>query len=177
MWSTVWTGISRTALLVGGGISGASAVTLARVWEQDRAVKAGKYYESSGQYYQLVGHAWDHYRRDFSVVYRPLFHCTAQEGRSEAHVLATADFEHFGHFREVGYHDLSVSAKNMTLPGPFWRDESWGEPALTTAVQGCDGALARQHELAAVVQAAAQTSTRSGYGTRSHQSYATADAS
>ena len=45
-----------------------------------------------GEYYQVLGHAWNHEKKDFDVVYRPLYHCDAAEGRFEGHVLAVSHF-------------------------------------------------------------------------------------
>ena len=56
----------------------------------------------------LVGHAWDHEVKDFKVVYRPLYHCTAKEDRFEAHCMAVSHFSRWEEkFRPVPPAELS----------------------------------------------------------------------
>eukprot|EP00419_Tripos_fusus_P025670 CAMPEP_0172723136 /NCGR_PEP_ID=MMETSP1074-20121228/83072_1 /TAXON_ID=2916 /ORGANISM="Ceratium fusus, Strain PA161109" /LENGTH=162 /DNA_ID=CAMNT_0013549329 /DNA_START=40 /DNA_END=524 /DNA_ORIENTATION=+ len=133
-WS--WTAISRVSLLASGSLAGAFTATAWRSRERQQFIEAGEYCELNGQFYQIMGHAWDHFRRDFCVVYRPLFNCQAKQDLYEAHVLATSHFEHFDQFRRVGYHELDLAAKGLALPGPFWKDSSWGYPAWTSPVAG-----------------------------------------
>eukprot|EP00435_Cladocopium_sp_Y103_P031596 s2762_g8.t1 len=71
----MWSYIGKSAIFLGGCCSGAAAATFLRAEERRRQVKAGEYYQLKGNYYQVLGHAWDHFRRDFCVVYRPLYHC------------------------------------------------------------------------------------------------------
>uniref|UniRef100_A0A7S4T4S2 Uncharacterized protein n=1 Tax=Alexandrium monilatum TaxID=311494 RepID=A0A7S4T4S2_9DINO len=168
-WS--WTVISRTSLLASGGLAGACAATVQRSRERQRLIEAGEFCELNGQYYQVLGHAWDHFRRDFCVVYRPLYNCQAKPGRFEAHVLATSHFERFEEkFRRVSYADLDMAAKGLALPGPFWQDDSWGLAERTVPVPGADEACTAQAAFAAAA-ATMRTPTASGHGTRSHQVY------
>uniref|UniRef100_A0A7S1KWA5 Uncharacterized protein n=1 Tax=Alexandrium catenella TaxID=2925 RepID=A0A7S1KWA5_ALECA len=171
--SMSWTVISRTTLLASGGLAGACAATAWRCREHQRLLEAGDYWELNGQYYQVLGHAWDHFRRDFCVVYRPLYTCQAKPDRFEAHVLATSHFERFEQkFRRVGYADLDMAAKGLVLPGPFWQDGSWGLAERTAPVQGQGVEEAQSSQSAfAAAAASARTPTASGYGTRSHQAY------
>merc|ERR1711957_23530 len=113
--------------------------------------------------------AWDHFRRDFCVVYRPLYHCEAKTDRFEDHVLATSHFDRFdSKFRKISYYDLDMGAKAMALPGPFWRDDSWGLPHHTVPIQGTAEVLAAQDEFYTKA-ASLRTSATSGHGTRSHR--------
>ncbi|CAL1125807.1 unnamed protein product [Cladocopium goreaui] len=78
----MWSYIGKSAIFLGGCCSGAAAATFLRAEERRRQVKAGEYYQLKGSYYQVLGHAWDHFRRDFCVVYRPLYHCEGFLGPS-----------------------------------------------------------------------------------------------
>jgi hypothetical protein len=79
-----------------------------------------------GQYYQLLGHAWDHETKDFKVIYRPLYHCKAAEGRFEAHTLASSHFSRFeSKFQAVSWAQVPNEAKAFVLHGPFSYDPSW----------------------------------------------------
>merc|ERR1719343_1124482 len=117
-WPAIWSAVGKFGVYGLGVASGATAVTVARCRERNQAIAAGEYYELNGQYYQALGHAWDHFRRDFCVVYRPLYHCGAKEDRFEAHVLATSHFDRFSKFKKVSYGDLDPQAKSSALPGP-----------------------------------------------------------
>merc|ERR1719410_3255798 len=153
-----------------GGLAGAFTATVWRCREQQKLIEAGEYYELNGQFYQITGHAWDHFRRDFCVVYRPLFNCQAKQDHYEAHILATSHFEHLDQFRRVGYHELDLAAKGLALPGPFWKDNNWGYSAWTSPVAGVGQARTVQETF--LSQAfAARSPTACGFGTRSHQSY------
>mmetsp|Transcript_12040 Transcript_12040/g.28252 ORF Transcript_12040/g.28252 Transcript_12040/m.28252 type:complete len:171 (+) Transcript_12040:153-665(+) len=168
-WS--WAVVSRTTLLASGGLAGAFAATVQRSRERQRMIEAGEYWELNGQFYQVLGHGWDHFRRDFCVVYRPLYNCQAKSSGFEAHLLATSHFERFeSKFRRVDYATLGTAAKGLALPGPFWQDDSWGFATRTAPVIGSDEAKAAQAAFA-VTASAVRTPTSSGYGTRSHQEY------
>merc|ERR1712107_964828 len=107
---------------------------------------------------------------DFCVVYRPLYHCAAKEDRFEAHVLATSHFERFSRFKKISYSELDSQAKSAALPGPFWQDSSWGLAPDTSPVPGAEKVTAFQKEFN-VAANDLRTATRSGYGSRSHQTY------
>eukprot|EP00931_Biecheleriopsis_adriatica_P114924 TRINITY_DN90792_c0_g1_i1.p1 TRINITY_DN90792_c0_g1~~TRINITY_DN90792_c0_g1_i1.p1 ORF type:complete len:174 (+),score=38.92 TRINITY_DN90792_c0_g1_i1:22-543(+) len=168
----MWSHVAKFGIFSGGCVVGAAAATIARAQERSQAQKAGDYYELSGYYYQALGHAWDHFRKDFCIVYRPLYHCDAKEGRFEAHVLATSHFDRFEKFRRVGYEDLDKTAQSMALPGPFWEDKNWGLAAESSPIEGADAAKAVQNNVLSAVEQA-KTPTTSGFGTRSHQERAT----
>eukprot|EP00930_Biecheleria_cincta_P093040 TRINITY_DN83176_c0_g1_i1.p1 TRINITY_DN83176_c0_g1~~TRINITY_DN83176_c0_g1_i1.p1 ORF type:complete len:181 (+),score=32.54 TRINITY_DN83176_c0_g1_i1:24-545(+) len=169
----MWPYISKAAVFGGGCVVGASAATYSRSCERRQMLAAGEYYEHSGQYYQALGHAWDHFRRDFCIVYRPLYHCDAKENRFEAHVLATSHFDRFeSKFRRVEFAELDLPARSTALPGPFWMDKAWGLPDRSAAVQGAEAAKALQRDFLASSEGV-RSETTSGYGTRSHQERAT----
>eukprot|EP00440_Ansanella_granifera_P056474 gb/GFBE01061215.1/.p1 GENE.gb/GFBE01061215.1/~~gb/GFBE01061215.1/.p1 ORF type:complete len:174 (+),score=30.28 gb/GFBE01061215.1/:1-522(+) len=163
-----WSHIKKFGIFSGGCVAGAAGATIARAFERNDALAKGEYYELSGYYYQAIGHAWDHFRRDFCIVYRPLYHCEAKEGRFEAHYLATSHFERFAKFKKVQFSELDRSAQSMALPGPFWGDKDWGLPAETSPVLDCEAAKTAQSNFLTASEQA-KTSTTSGYGTRSHQ--------
>eukprot|EP00928_Gymnodinium_smaydae_P053722 TRINITY_DN37648_c0_g1_i1.p1 TRINITY_DN37648_c0_g1~~TRINITY_DN37648_c0_g1_i1.p1 ORF type:complete len:170 (+),score=37.09 TRINITY_DN37648_c0_g1_i1:110-619(+) len=165
----MWSHVSKLAIFGCGGVAGASAATIIRSRERKVALEAGEYYELNGRYYQALGHAWDHFRRDFCIVYRPLYNCAASQN-FEAHLLATSHFERFQKFGRVDFAALSAEAKAYALPGPFWEDRSWGLPTETAPVPGADAAKNAQRSAAAALEAA-RTPTSCGYGTRSHQTY------
>jgi predicted metalloenzyme YecM len=112
-------------------------------------------YKLKNQYYQVLGHAWDHGVKDFQVVYRPLYHCAAASDRFEAHVLAVSHFQRwndkFERVTEAELATLPPSVLRLVLPGPFWSDPQWPAPALTEPLP------------------AAASTTRSGLGSRSHE--------
>lgn len=109
-------------------------------------------YELKGEYYQVLGHAWDHEVKDFKVVYRPLYHCPASAERFEGHVLAISHFSRWEEkFHRVEISNLPPAVRSLLLPGPFWSDPLWTSAALTSPVPA--GALV----------------TRSGLGRRSHE--------
>ena len=97
-----------------------------------RSVQRGAFttlevYELNGNFYQMLGHAWDHETKQFKVIYRPLYHCGASNN-FEAHVLASSHFSRweskFRKVEDVG-RDLSQEAKEYLLPGPFVKDPEW----------------------------------------------------
>mmetsp|Transcript_65487 Transcript_65487/g.188397 ORF Transcript_65487/g.188397 Transcript_65487/m.188397 type:complete len:157 (+) Transcript_65487:66-536(+) len=134
-----------------GCVAGATAATAYRCYERNEQLHAGSYVQKAGDYYQVLGHAWDFSRRDFCVVFRPLRHVDAKTDSHEAHVLATSDILQFGSsYEKVSYADLDTAAKASALPGPFWKDPEWALPAETSPVAPGDG-------------------TSSGLGSRSHQ--------
>lgn len=151
-WGAVFAGFKGLTALGTGVLVGGGAATVMRSRERQQAIASGSFFERQGDFYQVVGHAWDHSRRDFCVVFRPLWHCEAKPQGHEAHVMAAADFEHFNEYRQVGYEEMTIPAQNLALPGPFWRDDSWALPAETARAEG---------------------PTSSGLGTRSHQARAT----
>ena len=107
-----------------------------------------------GEYYQVLGHAWNHEKKDFDVVYRPLYHCEAAEGRFEAHVLAVSHFARWeAKFERVA--DLATlppAAAALLLPGPFWHDPLWtlSDRAAPRAGATRSGLGSRSHEYASV---------------------------
>jgi predicted metalloenzyme YecM len=118
-------------------------------------------FELKGQYYQILGHAWDHQIKDFKVVYRPLYHCAAAEGRFEAHTLACSHFERWdAKFRRLSPEEvaqLPAPAAAMLLPGPFTFDPAWSHACKSlplppgTASRSGVGA-SRSHELPTLEQ-------------------------
>lgn len=94
--------------------------------------KAHDIWELKGQYYQVIGHAWDHEVKEFKVVYRPLYHCEAKPGSFEAHYLAVSHFSRWEEkFRKVNLEDkeertkIPEDARKRILEGPFWMDPQW----------------------------------------------------
>ena len=89
-------------------------------------------YELKGEYYQVLGHAWDHESKDFRVVYRPLYHCRAAAERFEAHVLAISTFARWeSKFARVDPAQLPDHVQALLLEGPFWADPRWPFPGRT----------------------------------------------
>merc|ERR1719291_313003 len=115
-----------------------------RARETQKLTESGQFVELSGQYYQVLGHAWDHFRRDFAVVCRPLYHCDAKADRFEAHLLATSHYERFNKFRPVRYEELDLASKGNVLPGPFVADAQWGLPFDVKPVSGAEHVAAKQ---------------------------------
>eukprot|EP00239_Pterosperma_sp_CCMP1384_P001642 CAMPEP_0197844766 /NCGR_PEP_ID=MMETSP1438-20131217/1742_1 /TAXON_ID=1461541 /ORGANISM="Pterosperma sp., Strain CCMP1384" /LENGTH=362 /DNA_ID=CAMNT_0043455729 /DNA_START=67 /DNA_END=1155 /DNA_ORIENTATION=+ len=111
-------------------------------------------YELKGQYYQVIGHAWDHEVKDFKVVYRPLYHCDAAKDRFEAHTMAVSHFSRWEEkFKRVPAHEIRRLPKSVTtliLDGPFDFDPEWSQCRRT-------------------LPASPTISQRSGLGTRSHE--------
>ena len=139
------------ALCAGSAGVGAGVLILLQRRHCRRSVDQSEVYELKGEYYQLLGHAWDHETKDFKVIYRPLYHCPSASGRFEAHVLASSHFERWDtRFKRVPVESLPPAARRLVLPGPFVLDDEW-EYATRTAP----------------VPAAART--RSGLGARSHE--------
>eukprot|EP00913_Durusdinium_trenchii_P030270 g28359.t2 len=99
--SIMWSYLGKSAIFLGGCCSGAAAATFWRSEERRQQIKSGEYYQlkgaeaekQSGSYYQVLGHAWDHFRRDFCVVYRPLYHCEAVQVLLNAKALVDAKDE------------------------------------------------------------------------------------
>mmetsp|Transcript_39726 Transcript_39726/g.62026 ORF Transcript_39726/g.62026 Transcript_39726/m.62026 type:complete len:254 (-) Transcript_39726:2371-3132(-) len=59
-------------------------------------------YELDGKYYQCLGEAWSHTEKQFAVLYKPLYNCSAKPGSFEAHELATSSYERwFRKFRKL----------------------------------------------------------------------------
>ena len=113
-------------------------------------------WELKGEYYQVLGHAWDHEVKDFKVVYRPLYHCPAAVGRFEAHALATSHFSRWeSKFNRMDpatlEADLPAEAAALLLRGPFVADPQWAFASAALPTGAPPGA------------------TRSGFGTRSHE--------
>jgi len=138
------------------------AAAAAAAADLEAAAAVPEVWELKGQFYQVLGHAWDHEVQDFKVVYRPLYHCPSREGRFEAHVLAVSHFSRWeekfarvkgrdGGFRSVAA-ALPQEARELLLPGPFTKDPLWAFPARTAAVG----------------------TTAAGLGSRSHQHGASA---
>lgn len=83
------------------------------------AAEGPRVFELAGQYYQLLGYAWDHQVKDFRVLYRPLYQCEAKAGRFEAHSLAVSTFERWEEkFREVPLAQVPEDVVAM-LEGPL----------------------------------------------------------
>ncbi|CAK9037200.1 Uncharacterized protein SCF082_LOCUS22053 [Durusdinium trenchii] len=167
----MWSYLGKSAIFLGGCCSGAAAATFWRSEERRQQIKSGEYYQLKGSYYQVLGHAWDHFRRDFCVVYRPLYHCEARDGRFEAHLLATSHFERFDEFKKVSFDEMDLAAQSCALPGPFFHDQYWGLPPRTAPVSSAQEAKDVQKSVLADLTST-KTPTTSGYGTRSHQEHA-----
>ena len=87
-------------------------------------------YELNGEYYQVLGHAWDHEVKEFKVAYRPLYHCTAKNTRFPSHNLAVSHFSRWEEkFKRVTtkeeFDRIPESTKGLILPGPFILDPEW----------------------------------------------------
>ncbi|CAD7964356.1 unnamed protein product [Amoebophrya sp. A120] len=90
-------------------------------------------WELKGDYYQVLGHAWDHEVKDFKVIYRPLYHCTAKPDRFQAHYLAASHFARWeSKFHKVVYASrreyeelVPEKVRKFVLAGPFWHDPMW----------------------------------------------------
>ena len=87
-------------------------------------------YELNGEYYQVLGHAWDHEVKEFKVVYRPLYHCTAKKTRFPAHNLAVSHFSRWEEkFNRVTtkeeFDKIPKNVHQLILPGPFTLDPEW----------------------------------------------------
>lgn len=111
-------------------------------------------YELKGEYYQLLGAAWDHEAKDFKVVYRPLYNCTAKKDRFEAHSLAVSHYSRWeSKFTRVDPSALPADVATLLLPGPFVYDPSWSFADTTSSYISCgpnrSGLGVRSHELPA----------------------------
>eukprot|EP00927_Polykrikos_kofoidii_P022640 TRINITY_DN21072_c0_g1_i2.p1 TRINITY_DN21072_c0_g1~~TRINITY_DN21072_c0_g1_i2.p1 ORF type:complete len:382 (+),score=67.38 TRINITY_DN21072_c0_g1_i2:78-1223(+) len=93
-------------------------------------------YELKGQFYQVLGHAWDHEVKQFKVIYRPLYTCFRKPGSFEAHQLACSHFSRWeSKFKKVMdiAREVSSEAKAFLLPGPFVKaDPFWPFPVRTS---------------------------------------------
>mmetsp|Transcript_43819 Transcript_43819/g.93804 ORF Transcript_43819/g.93804 Transcript_43819/m.93804 type:complete len:160 (-) Transcript_43819:67-546(-) len=146
-----WPYFKNVVALGTGAVTGGCVATGYRCWEQQKKLEAGSYAERAGNYYQILGHAWDYDRQDFVMVFRPLYHTEAKANSHEAHYLATTTFKGRGpEYKPVTYAELSSAAKGLALPGPFWKDQEWALPVETSVVNS-------------------ELGTTSGLGTRSHQ--------
>ena len=151
--------LAAGAILFGTGAAFGTALTLAgkHLWSRAccgdrREQQEILVFELKGEYYQCLGHAWDHEVKDFKVVYRPLYHCTAADGRFESHHMAVSHFSRWESkfARLVDLDELPTEIASRLLPGPFWYDAAWTHPRLTRALPpGC--------------------TSRSGLGSRSHE--------
>jgi len=168
MFQTAKSVLKPVSIFSAGCVAGAGGATILRCRERQQLSKQGEFYENSGQFYQVLGRAWDHFRRDFCIVYRPLYHSEAQEGRWEAHVLATSHLEGFKTFRRVDFTDLDLGSKSYVLPGPFWQDEKWVLPLELAPVPDSEQTLTFQDNFLTGLQQW-RTCTTSGYGTHTHQ--------
>ena len=126
-------------LCAAAGVGAALAVILPRCARRRRRQQRLKYdahiYVLKGQYYQLLGHAWDHETKDFKVIYRPLYHCEAKSDSFEAHVLAASHFSRWEEkFQRVSYAEVPASVRAWVLPGPFVHDPEWTYPWHSAAL-------------------------------------------
>lgn len=117
--------------------------------ESGAVMKHVDVYELKGEYYQVLGHAWDHETKDFKVVYRPLYHCEAKHERFEAHTLAVSHFSRWDEkFTKVT--DLTTidpKAAALLLEGPFTHDPLWTYASRTSPSTGNTSGLGtRRHQ-------------------------------
>jgi hypothetical protein len=97
--------------------------------------------------------------KDFKVVYRPLYSCTASADRFEGHLLACSHFSRweskFNRLQGSSNYEiesqLPQEAASLLLYGPFVHDPQWTWSTTTSPTRAPLGA------------------TRSGFGTRSHE--------
>ena len=119
-------------------------------------------YELKGDYYQMLGHAWDHEVKDFKVIYRPLYLCDAKADRFEAHYLAASHFsrwdEKFSRIDLANPSQLAqlpaavrsvLHASGFSAPGDLVLP-GWMLPPFTSPISD-------------------ENAGRSGLGTRSHE--------
>ena len=105
---------------------GAGVLYILRRRRRLEAIADAECYELKGEYYQVIGHAWDHQTKDFKVIYRPLYHCPSAVDRFEAHMLAASHFERWGDkFKRVPLSSLPAAAARRVLAGPFVHDPEW----------------------------------------------------
>eukprot|EP00933_Yihiella_yeosuensis_P032983 TRINITY_DN26678_c0_g1_i1.p1 TRINITY_DN26678_c0_g1~~TRINITY_DN26678_c0_g1_i1.p1 ORF type:complete len:377 (-),score=38.48 TRINITY_DN26678_c0_g1_i1:554-1639(-) len=111
-------------------------------------------YELNGLHYQEMGHAWCHEAKDFKVLYRPVYHCVAAEGRFEAHRLAVSPFPRWeSKFRRLNASEVPAEIAAALLPGPFYNDPEWifaevshPLPAASRHTRSALGSTTRSHE-------------------------------
>jgi hypothetical protein len=153
---------ASAACILAGAAAGAAATAIVCSSAGARRPPAAappEVWELKGEYYQVLGHAWDHEVKDFKVCYRPLYHCVAAAGRFEGHVLACSHYSRWeSKFRRLKgatvseiESQLPAAAAALLLRGPFVHDPRW---AYDTAV---------------LPTGAPPGATRSGFGTRSHE--------
>ncbi len=142
-------------------------------------------WELNGEYYQVLAHAWDHEVKDFKVVYRPLYHCTAKAGRFEAHYMAVSHFSRWeSKFRKLTNEEIrgewaeeegeSVEStkerpritkdtqRRILLTGS-WRDPDWTHPDRTGVTAEGEFRKVEYEEGTEAIKNA------SGFGGRSHE--------
>ena len=111
------------------GIAGAAVALLLDARRRRlKCLRDARVYLLKGQYYQQLGHAWDHETKEFKCIYRPLYHCEASPDRFEAHVLASSHFERWDRLFEpqrVSAADVPADVRAWLLPGPFVYDPDW----------------------------------------------------
>lgn len=142
-------------LLACGALGAALALLrlLTRRRQREVLLASAHVYELNGDYYQVLGAAWDHEVKDFKVVYRPLYHCTAKEDRFEAHALAVSHYSRWeSKFKRVAdTKAIPPDVAALLLPGPFVLDPSWSFAASTSPYLCCganrSGLGLRSHEL------------------------------
>ena len=118
--------LRSAACAVTGAVIGAGVLYILRRQRRLVAIADAECYELKGEYYQVLGHAWDHQTKDFKVIYRPLYHCPSAVDRFEAHVLAASHFERWDDkFKRVPLSSLPAAAARLVLPGPFVHDPEW----------------------------------------------------
>ena len=118
--------LRSAACAVSGAVIGAGVLYILRRQRRLVAIADAECYELKGEYYQVLGHAWDHQTKDFKVIYRPLYHCPSAVDRFEAHVLAASHFERWDDkFKRVPLSSLPAAAARLVLPGPFVHDPEW----------------------------------------------------
>ena len=116
---------TATACVASAGL-GAGVLYILQRRRRRAAIAAAECYELKGEYYQVIGHAWDHQTKDFKVIYRPLYHCPSAVDRFEAHVLAASHFERWDDkFKRVPLSSLPAAAARRVLAGPFVHDPEW----------------------------------------------------
>ena len=112
--------------LASAGLGAGVLLVLQRLRRLAAIATEAECYELKGEYYQVLGHAWDHQTKDFKVIYRPLYHCPSAVDRFEAHTLAASHFERWDEkFKRLPFSHLPAAAARLVLPGPFVHDPEW----------------------------------------------------